>query len=197
MKRGISWRAFLLIPLVIAYCALPSASQALLPPPPPDVGYPEGLIYSPPSWSAGPDLPSAGVRFAGVYFPPDGKFTQWGAQLGRSRLRVATSQPILTASAAFGWQAATTALSPHWLHGNLLQCRQRNSNANSDSDCDGYSYSPETYTIATAPSGSGTAPIATRWGKILIRSSQTSVAYLLVRWCDYSHSGRAQLTLPY
>jgi plastocyanin/N-acetylneuraminic acid mutarotase len=39
---------------------------------------------SPPSWSAGPDLPSAGVRFVGVYFQPNGKFYAMGGRASDS-----------------------------------------------------------------------------------------------------------------
>ena len=35
-----------------------------------------------PSWSPGPDLPSAGVRFAGVFFPANGKFYAMGGRDG-------------------------------------------------------------------------------------------------------------------
>ena len=38
-----------------------------------------GLCY-PPSWRAGPDMPSTGVRMVGVYFPANGKFYAVGGR---------------------------------------------------------------------------------------------------------------------
>jgi hypothetical protein len=50
-----------------------------------------------------------------------------------------------------------------WLHGN--------SHRYSDSYGNGHA---ETYTIAKAAPDSGTAPVTSRWGKILIRSLPAS-----------------------
>src|SRR6266550_3077897 len=41
---------------------------------------PTGIICTPPGWSAGPDLPSPGVRLVGVYFPANGKFYAMGGR---------------------------------------------------------------------------------------------------------------------
>src|SRR6267378_4177157 len=40
---------------------------------------PRGVVCTP-GWSAGPNLPFAGVRFAGVYFPANGKFYAMGGR---------------------------------------------------------------------------------------------------------------------
>ncbi len=40
---------------------------------------PQGIVCTP-GWSAGPNLPFAGVRFAGVFFPANGKFYAMGGR---------------------------------------------------------------------------------------------------------------------
>jgi hypothetical protein len=57
--------------------------------------------------------------------------------------------------------------------------RNSRTNCNCDGNGNGYRYSDgngnaKTYTIAKAAPDSGTAPIALRWGKILIRSLPAS-----------------------
>ena len=42
---------------------------------------PTGITCTP-GWSVGPDLPSPGVRFVGVYFPPNGRFYAMGGSNG-------------------------------------------------------------------------------------------------------------------
>jgi hypothetical protein len=75
------WRCGLLfIPLLLGCFGLWAAPNAFEVNPPAPGGYPEGPICSPPSWNAGPDLPSAGVRSVGVYFPPNGKFYAIGGR---------------------------------------------------------------------------------------------------------------------
>jgi hypothetical protein len=41
---------------------------------------PTGAVCFPPSWTAGPDMPSTGVRMVGVYFPANGKFYTMGGR---------------------------------------------------------------------------------------------------------------------
>jgi hypothetical protein len=41
---------------------------------------PNGSGCYPPSWRAGPDMPSTGVRMVGVYFPANGKFYAIGGR---------------------------------------------------------------------------------------------------------------------
>ena len=75
------WRCGLLfIPLLLGCFGLWAAPNAFGANSPRPGGYPEGLICSPPSWNAGPDLPSVGVRSVGVYFPPNGKFYAMGGR---------------------------------------------------------------------------------------------------------------------
>jgi hypothetical protein len=75
------WRCGLLfIPLLLGCFGLWASPNAFEVNPPPPGGYPEGPICSPPSWNAGPDLPSPGVRSVGVYFPPNGKFYAMGGR---------------------------------------------------------------------------------------------------------------------
>src|SRR5205823_13688066 len=75
------WRCGLLfIPLLLVCFGLCAAPNAFKVNPPSLGGYPEGPICSPPSWNAGPDLPSVGVRSVGVYFPPNGKFYSMGGR---------------------------------------------------------------------------------------------------------------------
>jgi N-acetylneuraminic acid mutarotase len=75
------WRCGLLfIPLLLGCFGLWASPNAFEVNPPAPGGYPEGPICSPPSWNAGPDLPSPGVRSVGVYFPPNGKFYAMGGR---------------------------------------------------------------------------------------------------------------------
>ena len=75
------WRCGLpFIPLLLGCFGLWASPNAFGVNPPPPGGYPEGPICSPPSWNAGPDLPSPGVRSVGVYFPPNGKFYAMGGR---------------------------------------------------------------------------------------------------------------------
>jgi N-acetylneuraminic acid mutarotase len=75
------WRCgFLFIALSLGCFGLCASPKAFEVNPPPPGGYPKGPICSPPSWNAGPDLPSVGVRSVGVYFPPNGKFYAMGGR---------------------------------------------------------------------------------------------------------------------
>jgi Kelch motif len=68
----------LFIPLLLGCFGLWASPNASEVNPPRPGGYPEGPICSPPSWNAGPDLPSPGVRSVGVYF--NGKFYAMGGR---------------------------------------------------------------------------------------------------------------------
>lgn len=74
------WCGLLFIPLLLGCFGLWAVSNVFGVNPPSPSGYPEGPICSPPSWNAGVDLPSVGVRSVGVYFPPNGKFYAMGGR---------------------------------------------------------------------------------------------------------------------
>jgi hypothetical protein len=75
------WRCGLFfIPLLLGCFGLWAAPNAFGVNPQPAGSYPEGAICSPPSWNAGPDLPSVGTRSVGVYFPANGKFYAMGGR---------------------------------------------------------------------------------------------------------------------
>jgi hypothetical protein len=70
--------AFILLSLV-GVCLIPFAlGQRQIGAPVPNQK-PTGITCTP-GWSAGPDLPFAGVRFVGVYFPANGKFYAMGGR---------------------------------------------------------------------------------------------------------------------
>jgi len=74
-------RSALIMIALLALCLIPFAlAQRQVGAPMPNVK-PTGITCTP-GWSAGPNLPGAGVRFAGVYFPANGKFYAMGGRDG-------------------------------------------------------------------------------------------------------------------
>jgi hypothetical protein len=77
-------RSALILLSLLAICLIPFAfAQRQIGAPMPNIK-PAGITCTP-GWSAGPDLPAgAGVRFAGVYFPANGKFYAMGGRASDS-----------------------------------------------------------------------------------------------------------------
>jgi hypothetical protein len=71
--------AFLLL-LLLAVCAIPLALGQRLISKPASKEKPTGGVCFPSAWTAGPDMPSTGVRMVGVYFPANGKFYAVGGR---------------------------------------------------------------------------------------------------------------------
>ena len=63
----------LLLPLVAVYEIQLALGQWQAAAPPSSKNPTGGICFSP-AWTAGPDMPSTGVRMVGVYFPANGKF---------------------------------------------------------------------------------------------------------------------------
>src|SRR6267143_5540026 len=89
IKAHLLRSAFILLSLV-GVCLIPFAlGQRQIGAPVPNQK-PTGITCTP-GWSAGPDLPFAGVRFVGVYFPLNGKFYAMG---GRDASNVEFTNPF-------------------------------------------------------------------------------------------------------
>src|SRR2546423_5403749 len=72
-------RSALILVALVAFCLIPfTLAQRQIGAPMPQQ-HPTGITCTP-GWSAGPDLPSAGVRFVGVFFPANGKFYAMGGR---------------------------------------------------------------------------------------------------------------------
>ncbi len=71
--------AFFLLPL-LAVCVIAIALGQRLNGAPSPNEKPTGGVCFPPAWTAGPDMPSTGVRMVGVYFPANGKFYTVGGR---------------------------------------------------------------------------------------------------------------------
>jgi hypothetical protein len=71
--------AFLLVPLLLIISVIPRAVGQRQTEAPSLTQDPTGIVCTP-GWSAGPDLPSVGVRLVGVYFPANGKFYGMGGR---------------------------------------------------------------------------------------------------------------------
>src|SRR5256885_13747369 len=83
IKAHLIWSALILLSL-LAVCVIPFALGRTIQRALPGqrlVGKksPQGIVCTP-GWSAGPNLPFAGVRFAGVFFPANGKFYAMGGR---------------------------------------------------------------------------------------------------------------------
>src|SRR6476646_3058229 len=66
LSARLSWKALVALALTVAVCDTKGQSAN------------ESTV--PDGWAAGPDLPSVGVRHAGVYFPANGKFYAMGGR---------------------------------------------------------------------------------------------------------------------
>ncbi len=79
LKAQLLRGAFLLL-LLLAVCVIPLALGQRLISKPPSKENPTGTVCFPPAWTAGPDMPSTGVRMVGEYLPANGKFYAVGGR---------------------------------------------------------------------------------------------------------------------
>ena len=70
LSARLSWKALVALALTVAVCDIKGQSA----------GTAANEPTVPEAWAAGPDLPSVGVRLAGVYFPANGKFYAMGGR---------------------------------------------------------------------------------------------------------------------
>ena len=74
LSARLSWKALVALALTVAVCDTKGQSAGTVVN---EAAVPDG-------WAAGPDLPSVGVRLAGVYFPANGKFYAMGGRASDS-----------------------------------------------------------------------------------------------------------------
>lgn len=73
-------RKGIVLVLLLTFCVIAIASRQQLTAEPSPNDKPTGSICFPPAWTAGPDMPSTGVRMVGVYFAANGKFYAIGGR---------------------------------------------------------------------------------------------------------------------
>ena len=73
-------RGALFLLLLLAVCVIAIALGQRLNGAPSPNEKPSGGVCFPPAWTAGPDMPSTGVRMVGVYFQANGKFYAVGGR---------------------------------------------------------------------------------------------------------------------